>query len=117
MNEVYSFDFAFDEALLLEEWNEFYSYAAEAYVDERLNDPEVKKKLGDWDINNWKIAKSEQTKYSEQLCNFFDIEAEPRFYILKGGATLPPHQHHSCGPPFHCLGQFCSNHTRTDCGY
>ena len=47
MNEVYSFDFDFDEALLLEEWNEFYSYAAEAYVDERLNEPfeSVKQKI------------------------------------------------------------------------
>lgn len=95
MNEVYAFDFKFDESSLLEEWNEYYSYAAKAYVDPRyeewMKDPEMVAKYGNWDQNSWRIAKGEHTTYSDYLCKYFDIEAEPRFYILEGGSILPPH--------------------------
>ena len=40
--------------------------------------------------NDWKIVRHE-FDYSKKLCNFFNVNGRPRFYILDPYAILPQH--------------------------
>lgn len=76
---VYVFDYPFD----MEELNrKYYTMDFEVYKDSRL----------DYTWPTWRIAKVEDDwDYANELCNYFGIDAQPRFYFLGANTRLGPH--------------------------
>ena len=79
-NEIFIFDFEFDESKLLETW-ERYKDSAIPYQDKRMRGS----------LSNWKIARDVQSDYIDHLNSLFSIESKPRFTIQEKGSMLPMH--------------------------
>jgi len=95
MNEAFIFNYEFDKDTLLSLWNSKYIHNTETYDDPRIDDyikrPEFIAQYGHWSKDVWKIAHAEVDEYTKYLCDYFDINAKPRFYMLKANQVLPHH--------------------------
>ena len=98
MNDVFAFDYNYNKDLLLGLWEDHYKQKAETYTDERIEKyqktEEYIRRYGKWERDTWKIARAEENYYTEFLCDLFNINAKPRFYVLKANSILPFHVDH-----------------------
>jgi len=80
-DDILVFDYEFDKKLLADVWNE-HKDNSQPYSDVRF---------GKFVMNNWRIVNDIEISYANILCEFFNIDAMPKFYILQANTQLPPH--------------------------
>jgi len=79
--DILVFDFDFDKSALLDFWNQ----------NQDNTEPYTDRRFGKFVMNNWRILKNIEIEYAKKLCEYFDIEADPKFYVLKANTQLLPH--------------------------
>jgi hypothetical protein len=80
-HNILIFDYDFDQITLLDEFNKHLN-KFESYTDPRGT------------LDNFQVARQIEFTYADELCHLFNINARPRFYIVKAFSTLPQHQDH-----------------------
>jgi hypothetical protein len=80
-HNIYIFDYNFDMHKLNQNM-QIFQHKFEAYSDHRGT--------LDW----WSVAREIEFDYATELCNTFNIQAKPRFYLLKANSILPMHKDH-----------------------
>ena len=79
--DILVFDFDFDKSTLLDFWNQ----------NQDNTQPYSDKRFGRFVMNNWRILKDIELEYADAMCNHFDIDAIPKFYVLQANTILFPH--------------------------
>ena len=79
--DILVFDFDFDKSALLDFWNQ----------NQDNTQPYSDKRFGRFVMNNWRILKDIELEYADAMCKHFDIDAIPKFYVLKANTILFPH--------------------------
>ena len=79
--DILVFDFDFDKSALLDFWNQ----------NQDNTEPYTDRRFGKYMLHNWRILKDIEIEYADLICKHFDIDAEPKFYILQANTQLLPH--------------------------
>ena len=79
--DILVFDFDFDKSALLDFWNQ----------NQDNTQPYSDKRFGRFVMNNWRILRDIELEYANTMCKHFDIDAIPKFYVLKANTILFPH--------------------------
>ena len=79
--DILVFDFDFDKSALLDFWNQ----------NQDNTKPYSDRRFGKLVMNNWRILKDIEIEYAQKLCEHFNIQADPKFYILQANTQLLPH--------------------------
>jgi hypothetical protein len=88
-NEIFIFDFEFDEQLIKDTFERDYRGRGVPYVDPRLKgmDEII---YGD-DFGGWQIYRDVDFPYAWELIKFFGVDGLPRFFTQAPGFDLPQH--------------------------
>ena len=79
--DILVFDYDFNKLALLDFWNQ----------NRDNSQPYSDKRFGKFVMNNWRILKNIEIEYANILCEYFNIDADPKFYVLKANTALLPH--------------------------
>lgn len=91
-DEIFIFDFKFDEQHILDIFNRDYRGKGTPYVDPRLNGMDEIFYGDDW--GGWLIHRDVDDSYIWSLCELFNVNASPRFFLQVPGFDLPQHKDH-----------------------
>lgn len=91
-DDIFTFDFEFDEQYLLDIFNRDYRGNGTPYVDPRLEGMDEDFYGEDW--GGWLIHRNVDDPYVWSLCQLFNVNASPRFFLQVPGFDLPQHTDH-----------------------